>query len=605
MKSFFKFLFASFIGALLALGVFCIVTVIYFAAMIAISASSSSKENTLPDSFVLKIDLASPVGERSVDDPLSDLYGNLGSLKLSMGGNALGIKEAVEAINAASEDPAVKLIYLKANDASCSMPNMEALRRALETFRLSGKPVIAYADNYSQASYFIASVADRIYVNNQCFLPMTGLGTSMMFFKDLLDKLGLNVECIRHGKFKAAAEQFIENHISEANKLQNERMLASIWESWSEDICRSREISREKLDSLVNALAISDAVSMIENNLADSSVTKLEIGQVVANLFGVEKEKDVKMVNLADYAGQKSANKSKSKDKLAVIYAEGEIVMEGEGMAAQTLCPVIRKVATDSTVKAVVLRVNSPGGDAQAAEQIRVELQELRKSKPLVCSFGEYAASGGYWISAQSDEIITERTTITGSIGVFSLLFNYGNALKKTLDINTENFGTHKHSTFMAMSEPLDNVERAYMQNMVEDVYTRFISIVADGRNMSLGAVDSLGQGRVWTGSDAVACSLADKIGGLDLAIEEAAQIAGLMEYKVQEYPKVKSSIETFMESLSNGGKAAVCALIPSLQHKYILPEQFRCIENAYSSLNRFDGSKAYARIPYIYEITY
>ena len=594
MKSFFKFLLASFIGALLALGVFCIVSVIYFVAMIAISASSSKSENVLPESFVLKVDLASPVAERSVEDPFSGLQSNLGVFQLSMGGNSLGIKEAVDAINAASEDPAVKLIYLKANDAMCSMPNMEALRRALENFRLSGKPVIAYADNYSQSSYFIASVADRIYVNNQCFFPMTGLGTSMLFFKDLLDKLGLNVECIRHGKFKAAAEQFIENHISEANKLQNERMLTSIWESWSEDICRSRELGKEQLDSLVNALAISDAASMVENHLADSSVTKIEIGQIVADLFGVEKEKDVKMVSLASYVSQKSESKSKAKDKLAIIYAEGEIVMEGDGMAAQDLCPVIRKVAADSSIKAVVLRVNSPGGDAQAAEQIRVELQELRKNKPVVSSFGEYAASGGYWISAQSDKIITERTTITGSIGVFSLLFNYGNALKKTLDINTENIGTHQHSTFMSMSEPLDKTERAYMQKMVEDVYSQFISIVADGRNMSLGMVDSLGQGRVWTGTDAVVCSLADRIGGLDDAINEAAQIAGLAEYKVVEYPKVKSSFETLMESLSNGGKSAS-----------LLPEQFKGIERAYSSLNKFEGSKAYARIPYIYEITY
>ncbi len=617
MKEFMKIALASFVGAFVALGAFCIVSIIWFAGMVAVSAASGSNEEELPSEFVLLVDLESPIGERSIDDPFAGMGGSFSYMNFSMGGNQLGIRDAVQAIKAAAEDPAVKYLYIKANDVMYSMPNMEAIRDALSEFRLSGKPVISYANNYTQASYYIASVSDKVYVNDQTFFPMTGIGQSIFFFKDLLDKLGLQVECIRHGKFKAAAEQFVENHISESNLLQNKRMMESIWESWSEEICKSRGISKDTLNMLVDNLQISDAQSMVDASLADEKVTNVEILEKVREFFGVEDEDDVKTVTLAAYAKEAEKKREKSKDKIAVLYAEGEIVMKGNGLAATGIIPEIRKIAADSSVKAVVLRVNSPGGDAQAAEAIRNELQRMRKDKPLICSFGEYAASGGYWIAAQSDAIFTQKTTLTGSIGVFSLLFNYGNALKKSLDINTESFGTHKHSVLMTMAEPLDAVEREYMQKMVEDVYSEFVGIVSNGRGMTPEKVDSLAQGRVWTGADAVTCNLADRIGTLDDAIEFAAQAAGLAKYKVVEYPKVKNSLDKLMESFNNANASVKGRMLSTLAfglvtgydfvpaHTYLLPEEFRAIEEAYSTLAQTKSAKIYARVPYIYDIKY
>ena len=316
----------------------------------------------------------------------------------------------------------------------------------------------------------------------------------------------------------------------------------------------------------------------------------------LCSLFGVEKEKDLKMISLADYAKAKVIPNLKLKEKIAVIYANGEISMKGEnGITAEKFCPMISEIKGDSTIKAVVLRVNSPGGDAQAAEMINNGLQLLRKDKPVIVSFGDYAASGGYWIAAQSDMIMTNNTTVTGSIGVFSLMVNYGKGLKKHLDVNVAQIGTNKHSNMMSGINPLNKEEQEYMQSFVEDIYSDFTNIVSDGRKLSVEYVDSVAQGRIWSGIDAINLKLADCRGGITDAIACAALHADLgNSYRVVEYPAMKSSFDRLLDML--GGSSVSTDL---------LPEPFKSFGEIYGKLTEEQGLKSYARIPYLYEFNY
>ena len=589
MKSFFKTLFATFIGSSIAL----MVCFFLFLGIIGSIATLGSKESSVsvPTSAVLKIDFSQPITERGNEDP----FAGLSSLSFETEQKSMALLPALQAIEKAATDPAIKFLYMNLSSLNTGMAQLEEIRDAVKRFRESGKAVIAYASNYSQGAYYMATAADKIYIQREGNAMIFGIGTRIMFFKDLLDKLGVEVQLIRHGKFKAAAEQFIASNISEANRKQNQEMIDSVWETWTTSICESRDISVEEFNSLVDNLKLGNAESLIENKLVDEAVTTQEMTDKLCSLFGVEKEKDLEMITLDKYAKAVIKPNLKTSDKIAVIYADGEITMSGnEGITASEFCPMISKIKADSSIKAVVLRVNSPGGDAQAAEMINTELQLLRNEKPVIVSFGDYAASGGYWISAKSDYIFTDKTTLTGSIGVFSLMMNVGKGLKKHLNINVAELGTNRHSNMMSGMNPLNESEQAYMQNFVEDVYTGFTELVAEGRELNIDYVDSIAQGRVWTGSEAVNLKLADKIGGITEAIQYAAVFAGLDNYRTVEYPTVKSSIDKFMEMI-NGTSASAD----------ILPEPFRELGKAYGMLTEEKGIKNYARVPLIYEFQY
>ena len=589
MKSFFKTLFATFIGSSIAL----MVCFFLFLGIIGSIATLGSKESSVsvPTSAVLKIDFSQPITERGNEDP----FAGLSSLSFETEQKSMALLPALQAIEKAATDPAIKFLYMNLSSLNTGMAQLEEIRDAVKRFRESGKAVIAYASNYSQGAYYMATAADKIYIQREGNAMIFGIGTRIMFFKDLLDKLGVEVQLIRHGKFKAAAEQFIASNISEANREQNQEMIDSVWETWTTSICESRDISVEEFNSLVDNLKLGNAESLIENKLVDEAVTTQEMTDKLCSLFGVEKEKDLEMITLDKYAKAVIKPNLKTSDKIAVIYADGEITMSGnEGITASEFCPMISKIKADSSIKAVVLRVNSPGGDAQAAEMINTELQLLRNEKPVIVSFGDYAASGGYWISAKSDYIFTDKTTLTGSIGVFSLMMNVGKGLKKHLNINVAELGTNRHSNMMSGMNPLNESEQAYMQNFVEDVYTGFTELVAEGRELNIDYVDSIAQGRVWTGSEAVNLKLADKIGGITEAIQYAAVFAGLDNYRTVEYPTVKSSIDKFMEMI-NGTSASAD----------ILPEPFRELGKAYGMLTEEKGIKNYARVPLIYEFHY
>lgn len=550
MKGFFKTLLASFLGVFAAmfLGVIVLVGIV--------SAAGAASETTpvVPDSAILKIGGNLTLAEQSSDgdfDP-SALFGG-GSMNAT---KQVGILSAIQAIEKAASDPAIKFIYINPSQVNGAISHLEEFRTALVKFKESGKAIISYSETYSQGGYYLASVADKMYVHPYGGNMVFGVSTSLMFLKGALDKLGIEVQLIRHGKYKSAGEQFVNTNISEANREQNQAMITSLWNSISEEICKSRNLDLKKFNAHVDNLSATQPEEMVAAGMADGIMTRDEITAELAGLFGVEKEDDIKMITLDKYAKAVIKPNVKATDKIAIIYANGEIVDSGEGISPSKYTKVISDVRKDSTIKAVLLRVDSPGGSAMAAEIIRKELELLRKEKPVVVSYGSYAASGGYWISAECDKIFTNETTLTGSIGVFSMIPNIEKIVKEKARINIVNINSNEHSDMMNMTKPLDRAEAAYMQKGVEVIYDTFLSIVANGRDMTTQEVDKIAQGRVWSGTDAIKVDLADEIGTIYDALNYTINISELEDYQLVEYPKVKSQMEKIMESFGNAESA-------------------------------------------------
>ena len=584
MKNFLKIIAGSFIGSLLAIliGGFLMIGIIS-----SIASLSSSTKPTVPASAVLVMDFKLPITEQGEESPFSpDMLFSDAKLNLS----SSSILNMLQTLDRAAADPSIKFLYMNLNQIQAGVTHIEELRAAILKFRESGKAVIAYADNYSQGAYYLATAADKVYINPYGSATLTGLSISTMFFKDLLDRAGVEAQLIRHGKFKAAAEQFISNKMSEENREQLKAYLDAVWNTWTTDIAASRSISKAKIDSITDNLVLTTAQKALDNKLVDGLLYKDELSDTLAHLFGVETEKEVDYINITAYSRATAKVNLKEKNKIAVIYANGEILMgkSDNNITSDHYAALLADVRKDSTIKAVVFRVNSPGGSAQSADIIERELKLLKKDKPVVVSFGDYAASGGYWISANADKIITNNTTLTGSIGVFSMALNIQKALNKHLSINTGTVNTNKHSDFMSGYRPLDKEEVAFMQSAVEVIYTDFINLVAKGRGMTPEKVDSVAQGRVWSGADALKIGLADERGGILSAIDAAAAMASLEGYRIVEYPVRKSPIEKLMESLSETEAAAKV-----LNNPYFL------LEKAYSALKKEKGVKTMARIPY------
>ena len=586
MKNFFKIVAATFIGSLFAL---VLGTLILIGIIGSIASFTESKTPTVPGSAILSINFASAITEQSKESPFSAL-----NPMASFSSNTTGILDFVQTIDRAAADPAIKMIYLNLNDLNAGITHTEEIRSALKRFRESGKPIISYADNYSQNAYYLATVSDKVYLNPAGTATLTGLSLSSLFFKDMLDKIGVEVQLIRHGKFKAAAEQFISNKMSEENREQLQAYLDAVWNTWLADISESRRMPVEKINDLTDNLKLGTAKNALEAGIVDGLMYKDELTDTLVHLFGVKDEKALKTISLQDYSKATKKINLKEKNKIAVIYADGEIIMgkSDENIASDNFVALLSKVRKDSSIKAVVMRVNSPGGSAQSSEIIERELALLRKDKPVVVSMGDYAASGGYWISANADKIIANNTTLTGSIGVFSLVINAQKTLNKHLSINTGTVNTNKHSDIMSGYRALDSEEIAFIQSSVEIIYTDFVNLVANGRNLSAAKVDSIGQGRIWSGADALKIGLADEKGGLFEALRTAAAMGEVENYRVVEYPVIKSQIDKIFEMLSESGESARVIANPEL-----------LIEKAYSKLRNESGIKTYARLPYNIDI--
>ena len=497
---------------------------------------------------VLKIDFKNPIAERKAGgsslDLMSIVNGTPGSVTLL---------SYINAIDAAAQDKNIGMIYMTPENVSCGTAQLEELRAALERFRKAGKPIVAYCENFSNGSYYLASVADKVILDPAAESMITGVGTQMIFLKDVLDALGVDVQLIRHGKYKAAGEMYTRSEASPENRLQNEALVGSIWNTISTQIAASRGCTPEQFNQWVENLDMINANDYKDKGLVDETWYKDEVDKYLCEQNGVNKISEVSFVKINKYASK--LKKGSRKNKIAVVYADGEIVIEGSDadIVGSKMANTLRKVREDKKVKAVVFRVNSPGGSAQAAEAIRHELQLLRAEKPVIVSFGDYAASGGYWISAESDYIFSDYNTLTGSIGVFGLIPSVGNAIRKNLKVNIETVGTTSHSDMMSGMRKLNDQEVKYVQRQIEKIYDDFTSLVSNGRGMSKDSVDAIGQGRIWSGSDAIRIGLVDKQGGIQDAIDYAAQKVGLSkeDYRLSIYPVAKDV--SLLQMLSGG----------------------------------------------------
>lgn len=586
MKEYIKMTLATLTGLFL----FGIVAIFLMIGTLGAVAALGEKQPVMPAQGILKIDMSTMMlSEQTKEaDPFASLQGS-GSTA-----TPIGIYSAIQAVNAAAADPAVKFIYLKPDGVNGGTAQIEEFRKALENFRASGKAIVAYTENPSNASYYLASVSDKIYMtpHDGAMNMFTGISSQMIFLKDILDRLGIEVQLIRHGKYKSAGEMYVRNSSSKENMEQNVALVESIWNCWAEEIAESRGITTGALNSLINNLELVFPTDWVEAGLVDELLNRSQLEQKLCDLFVADKIADVKSISLADYAKLKNTVNLKAKNKVAVIYAEGNIVdgKEKQQVAGDRFAEIISNVRKDSTVKAVVLRVNSPGGSVLASEKIKTELDLLRQTTPVIASYGDYAASGGYWISANCDKIYSNAATLTGSIGVFSMIPNVGETVKDKLHVTITPVNSNAHADMYNGLRALNPQEVAYMQASVENIYNKFTGLVAAGRDMTVPEVDAIAQGRVWSGADALGIGLVDEIGTIEDAVNFAALsidgVTSVSDVQIVEYPKPQTTMDIILESLT--GTEGAFAGTP-----------LENVEKAFINWNADEAGKVYARIPY------
>lgn len=572
------------------------VVLLFFSfALLGSLAALGSSQPVMPRTAVLTLDMSRiAVSEQTTElDPISQIQGNDISV--------IGIWDAIQAIDAAAADPAIKYMYLKPDRASGGIAELEELRTAIDNFRKSGKAVISYMENPSTPGYYLATASDKIYMSayEGSMNMIAGLSSQMIFLKDILDKLGINVQLIRHGKYKSAGEMYVRNASSPENLKQNRELLDAIWGNWTETIASAREMSQDKFNSLIDGLELNFPDDFLENGLVDELVTSDQMKQKLSDFFDAGITENVPVISLSDYAKLKVVPNIKAKNKIAVIYANGNIIDgdDVEQVAGDRFASIISGVRKDSTVKAVVFRVSSPGGSVFASEKIKNEIDLLREKKPVIASYGAYAASGGYWISSNCDYIFSNAGTLTGSIGVFSMIPEFSKTLKDIAHVNITTVSTNRHGDMYSGTRPLDKAETEYMQASVERIYDRFTTLVSEGRGMDKDYVDSIAQGRVWAGSDALELGLVDRIGTIKDAIMYAASSAkgdygqDLSNWQIVEYPRPLTTMEKIMEALG-GSSAEVFAGTP-----------LESVEKAFKGWSETQSGQVYARIPYEIEI--
>lgn len=590
MKSFFKTTLAVMCGVFLM----NLIGIIFFFMFIGSVAASGEAKPVLPRSGVLKIDMSKIT---VVEHPVADF--DLASLMNGASMQSLGIWNVVQAINSAAVDPSVKFIYLKTDGMSSSVAVVEEMRKALSNFRQGGKAVISYVESPDTRSYYLASVADKVFMSsNAGASPMiVGIGSQLIFLKDLLDKLGVNVQLIRHGKYKSAGEMFINSKPSPENLEQNQVMVNSVWSAIAGEIAESRGITAEAFSSMVDNLELNDGDDMVNNALVDELLDRTALKDRLADLAVESSFKDVAMIPFADYVKVNGVTNTAVKQKIAVVYANGDIV-DGDGMAdvaGDKFAHILAELRQNDQVKAVVLRVSSPGGSVLASDKLKSEIDQLREVKPVIASYGEYAASGGYWISASCDKIYTDKTTLTGSIGCFSMIPDFSKTATDLLHVNITNVTSNKHSAMLTGLKPLDTKEMDYMQESIETIYDQFVGLVAEGRELEPEFVDSIAQGRVWTGTDALEIGLVDAVGTLEDAVQFAAMLVSegnpdLSVWNIEAYPKPLTAVETMMSFVDKSFEKG---------NDVFAGTPFESVENAFKNWSWDSSEHLYARLPY------
>ncbi len=583
MKQFFKYVFA-------AITAYIILIILFFIILIGVGASYSSDEVTLESNSVLKLNFNYPINDQDVEQPFN-LFGGVSPNV----GKAVGLNEIVASIEHAKTDEKIKGIFIDITFIGAGFAKIEEIREALLDFKTSKKFVYAYADYYYENTYYLASVADKVFLNPEGEVMFNGLSANVTFFKNALDKLGVEMQVIRHGKFKGAVEPFILDKLSTENQKQIQEYLKSIMSNLGSKIAKSRNLSPERVDEIATKWLARTTEQALECGLVDKLSYKDEVLEDIKMRLGLKdkKIKDISFITLDKYKKTYKRQEGDSKSRIAVVYADGEIVMgkgEKEQIGSEKFSELIRKLREDEKVKAVVFRINSPGGSAQASDVIWRELNLLKQKKPLIVSMAEVAASGGYYIAAPADTIVAHPYTLTGSIGVFGLVPNMQKLLNDKLGINYDYVKTGEFSDFGRVDRPLREEEKIVIQNLVEKIYDKFLTRVAEGRAMDKNLVDSIGQGRVWTGEQGQKLNLVDVLGGMDKAIEIAKWKAKLSSYKIVEYPKPVSSFDEILSALTGEEQTRV-ALEAELGEFYTLHKSIR-------SLSKKSGIQA--RVPFV-----
>ena len=541
MKQFFKFVFASMVGIILS----SILLFVIFIASIGALVSSSNDNVIVAENTILHVNLNVPIVERGSTSPLDDL--DLGPFK---GDKTLGLDNILKSINHAKSDDNIKGIYLDVSYLVTGFASIEEIRDALIEFKKSGKFIIAYSEVYSQGAYYLASVANKIYLNPQGILELKGFSSEIMFLKGALEKLDIEAQIIKVGTYKSAVEPFILDKMSDANRLQTKELLGSMYNHFTAQISASRKIPQDSIIAIADGLKSRSPEDAVKYKLVDALKYKDEVLDELKAKTGIDKKKNLKTVSISDYAKTVS-NTSTASDRIAVIYANGEI-NSGEGdentIGSEGISKALRKARLDDKVKAVVLRVNSPGGSSLASDVIWREVLLTKKVKPIIVSMGDYAASGGYYIACAADSIFAEPNTITGSIGVFAIVPNMKGFFNNKLGLTFDGVKTGQFADLGNISRPLTAPEKMILQREVNRTYSDFTKIVANGRKISQTYVDSIGQGRVWTGEQALKLKLVDRIGHLEDAIASAAKKAKIKEYKIVNYPEIKDGLLGFLD---------------------------------------------------------
>ena len=539
MKDFLKFTLATVVGIVLSSVVLFFISMLVVFSMLYTSESEVQvKENT-----VLKMDLRGTLSERSQEDPFSLLAGD--------DNHAYGLDDMLASIRKAKENENIKGIYIEASSlASDGYASLKELRDALADFKESGKFIVAYADAYTQGLYYVSSVADKVLLNPQGMLDWSGLASSPVFLKGLLDKVGIEMQVFKVGTYKSAVEPYINTQMSEANREQMTDYLTSLWGTLTEEVSASRQVSVEDLNLAADRLmALQTAKDCVECGLVDTLMYKNDVRDYLKQMTGVDEDDDLPTLSLDDMRNvKKNVPKDKSGNIVAVYYAYGQIgsgLMSwgSENIDAEEVIRDLRELKEDEDVKAVVLRVNSPGGSAYDSEQIWHAVSELKAEKPVIVSMGDYAASGGYYISCNADTIVAEPTTLTGSIGIYGIVPSREELYRK-IGLNFDVVKTNAHGDFGMVSRKMNEGEKGLMQAYINRGYDLFLTRCAEGRGMTKEEIDRIGQGRVWTGARAKELGLVDELGGLDRAIEIAVEKAGVEAYTLMNYPAKKSAWE-------------------------------------------------------------
>ena len=545
MKQFFGAFFGSCLGILITGVVITLIVIASVASMFSEAVNmKKDKGYTAKENTVLKINLDGDIKERSIKNPFGEI--DLGPF---MPKGTVGIGDIIESLKFAKDDKNIKGIYLEISNPVAGFATLEEVRNALLDFKKSGKFIYSYSEGYSQKAYYIATTADKLYLNPEGGLEIKGLSTQMMFFKNMLEKTGVEVQIFRHGKFKSAIEPFMLDKMSEANRAQVETYLGSLWNHMVDGMGKSRGLTPKEINNMADNLSIRNPQDAVKYKLIDELKYEDEVFSTIKKNIHIGETDKINFVSLTDYTEANSSTKI-SKDKIAVVYAVGEIE-SGEGddekIGSERIAKAIRDARLDKNVKAIVLRVNSPGGSALASDVIWRETVLAQKAKPFIVSMGDVAASGGYYISCAADRIFAQPNTITGSIGVFGMIPNAQKALSEKLGITIDTVNTNKHSDVGTILRAASADEHDYIQQSVEHIYDVFITKVAAGRKTTKNNIDSIGQGRVWSGADAIKINLVDELGGINDAIAYAAKQAKVSDYKLLELPKQKDPLQELL----------------------------------------------------------